>query len=244
MFKLIIALSLLLFFLFFFLSFLFPITFSSVPQLSSGTFAIYNATAFYYNSIDNYTIQIFSMIQYINKTFPNGSVIVSFQLISWNSSMALNWSSSIQNSTFPIFFYYVSPNFLGENITLLHQSLYYINRTGPYYVICRSGTIAGIEIKTYYFFNSDGLAEKVITLQFGENGQVVSKTVYTLWLTNFYNKSVGLPHFNVTTGGLMLNLNNSNYAIAKRIMAYIILFGGIAIILILLFRGTRFGLTK
>ncbi|QXJ28076.1 hypothetical protein [Saccharolobus shibatae] len=183
--------------------------------------------------------QKFSIIQVINKTFNNGTVLVGISIISWNTSMQSKFSYSIANSTLPLPFYYVSPLLLGEkNISVSGVNLLYVNSTNSYYVYLGKSNVEGVVIETYFYFNLNGLADKVINLQIGSNGKISSETTLDLWMTNFNNTGIGIPHFKgITTASS--EITSSLFPQYSKIMEYIILVGALLVMVILLFRGTK-----
>ncbi|AAK42674.1 Hypothetical protein SSO2545 [Saccharolobus solfataricus P2] len=213
----------------------------SESSLISGTFVIYNGTSTYYLQNGSILFQKFSIIQVINKTFNNGTVLVGISIISWNTSMQSKFLYSVMNSTLPLPFYYVSPYLLGEeNISVNEVELFYVNHTNSYYVYLGKGNIDGVIIKTYFYFKPDGLADKVINLQLGANGKIVSETTLALWITNFNNTSIGIPHFKgITTASASNEISVSLFPVYAKIMEYIIMAGAILVMIILLFRGTK-----
>ncbi|ACR43333.1 hypothetical protein [Saccharolobus islandicus] len=183
--------------------------------------------------------QKFSIIQVINKTFNNGTVLVGISIISWNTSMQSKFSYSLVNSTLPLPFYYVSPLLLGEkNISVSRVNLFYVNHTNSCYVYLGKSNVEGVVIETYFYFKSDGLADKIINLQIGANGKISSETTLVLWMTNFNNTHIGIPYFEgITTASSEVIV--SLFPQYSKIMEYIIVVGALLVMLILLFRGTK-----
>ncbi|MEM4138137.1 MAG: hypothetical protein QW250_01095 [Sulfolobaceae archaeon] len=207
------------------------VSYSEYAVLSNGDFLIYNGTVVSYYP-NQKVLQKVLLIQKINSTFPNGSILVCNILINLNSSIAPNPACSIEDPVSPYMFYYIQPEYLGKSINQYEYIGYFDN----FYIYKREGTIQGVTIRGLFYFDTQGIARKVEFYQYGINGALASYTNYTLWLTNIDNRSVTFPKINYTITEITATLTSY---IARTINEIILGIGSIAIILILLLRKTN-----
>jgi len=189
---------------------------------------VYNGTiiAFYPN---NTVIQKVVLIQIINNTYPNGSILVCNIFISLNSSAAPRPSCSVEDPISPLTFYYINPNYLGKDL----GTYQYLEYKDGFYIYIREGSIEGVTIRGVYYFDNEGIARRVEFYQYSIYGSLVSYSNYTLWITNIDNPDVTIPKINYSIVEVTVTLSSS---IIKLINLSIISSGSIAIIIILLIR--------
>jgi hypothetical protein len=202
----------------------------SADLKDSNIFIIYNGTATYFlGNITTYQKLLY--IQIVNSTYQNGTSLVCNILVSLNISMAPYPSCNIENSTSPYTFYYINPKYLGRNI----NQYIYVSYENDSYVYKREGYINGVTIIMYFYFNQKGIAERVVNIQYGFEGKLVSVTEYKLWLTNLY-ENVTFPKLNFTITGTIITLTTN---IIKTIYEIIIGIGSLGVIVILLLRDIK-----
>lgn len=205
-------------------------------NLHSGMFFAYNVTTFIYEqNITKIVKQVF-LFRVIN-VYPNNTLLLNFTVYNINFTSYFAPQIILQNASVPVTMFYISPSLLGNSvINRSGELLVFKGEENGYYVYQNISYIGRGQWILTIWFNKDGIGERIESVQTGDV-YPHSKTVYVLWLTNFYNQSIPLPYFKGYTLANAVKVNiTSNINIVKIIQDTIIIVGIIAMIAILIFR--------
>ncbi|MCY0858895.1 MAG: hypothetical protein OWQ54_00525 [Sulfolobaceae archaeon] len=190
------------------LLFTFTVICLSAHSLSPGQFIVYNGTAMYYQVNTKPEVQKMLYVQELVKEFSNGTGLFMVQIFSYNTTEGLPPSYEIENLSFPQVMYYISPSYLGKNITVGEIKYVYNGTFNGFYVYVTKSQLQNVVVYGIYYYDSLGVAEKVMFLQYGVAG-LISNTTYVLWLSNILYPNETLPKFDFKTTAVQLTISNA-----------------------------------
>ncbi len=180
----------------------------STYSLSPGQFIVYNGTAIYYQISTKPEVQKMLYVQELVKEFSNGTGLFMDQIFSYNSTEGLPPSYEIENLSFPQVMYYINPSYLGKNITVEGITYVYNGTLNGLYVYVTKSQLVNVVVYGIYYYDSLGVAEKVMFLQYGVAG-LISNTTYVLWLSNILYPNETLPKFDFKTTEVQFTISNA-----------------------------------
>lgn len=210
----------------------------SETPLQQGDFLIYKKNSYIYVSA-NTTKESDLEVYFINDSFPNGTLLVTFIDIN-NQNNIGSIHSDLQNSTLPLGIPYVSPFLLGKNISYADgSSLIFVKEVDNLYIYCSFSLVQSSTVKGVYYFMSNGLAKNISFYQ-KDNDTCISKTFIILLESNIINRSLTLPHYHFTIGYTVSIGLNTTLTIYDRIQESIVGVGIISLIIVFIFRKNKF----
>ncbi|AOL16919.1 hypothetical protein BFU36_09600 [Sulfolobus sp. A20] len=207
--------------------------------LSPGDFLLYNETV--RSVLPNGSISIIKFIlsQQIVSVYSNGTALVNFTIYVLNGSYYYAPSLSVQNSSIPATFFYISPNLLGHNVTRANSPFYFNGTYNDLYEYYSVSYVQGVELLFKMWFNNYGIAVKAESLQISPSNIVVSNATYLLWLTNVVNHSVARPYlsgFSLAQSTLKYSFLNSVIRVVPKIFEILVVVVFVLLIILLLIR--------
>ncbi|TRM81268.1 hypothetical protein DJ522_07970, partial [Sulfolobus sp. F3] len=148
-------------------------------------------------------------------------------------------SLSVQNSSIPATFFYISPNLLGHNVTRANSPFYFNGTYNDLYEYYSVSYVQGVELLFKMWFNNYVIAVKAESLQISPSNIVVSNATYLLWLTNVVNRSVARPYlsgFSLAQSTLKYSFLNSVIRVVPKIFEILVVVVFVLLIILLLIR--------
>lgn len=160
----------------------------------------------------NYDNQVYHLSELLfeNVTrvcYNNATFAYNLTVYVLNFSQILTSSTILDNVSLPETFFYI-PN-VGEPVIERGVILSLLSSNNSNYVYYGKTFIGYIELEYFYYVNSTGVPYKIVILQIGESGQIVSNTTYTLVSSNLVNPNEQpiLPDgFKFTNNSKIINL--------------------------------------
>ncbi len=231
------------FLLLIFFIFLSAVHINSTPSLTSplspGDYLLYNETVRSFLPNGSIYIIKFILSQQIVSVYSNGTALVNFTIYVLNGSYYYAPSLSVQNSSIPATFFYISPNLLGYTVTRANSPFYFNGTYNGLYEYYSISQVQGVELLFKMWFNNYGIAVKAESLQISPSNTVVSNATYVLWLTNMINHNITRPYlsgFTLAQNTLKYSFPNLVIRVIPKIFEILVVVVFILLIVLLLIR--------
>ncbi|AAK42675.1 hypothetical protein SULI_01770 [Saccharolobus solfataricus] len=173
--------------------------------------------------------------------YSNSTFVYNLTVYVLNFSQILTSSAILDNFSLPKTFFYI-PN-PGEPVVERSVILSLLSSNDSNYIYYGKTFIGYVELEYFYYVNSTGVPYKIIILQIGESGQLVSNTTYILVKSNLVNPNEQpiLPEgFKIANGSEVVNVPISlglNSALDQLVGKYI---SFVTLLLVFVFLTVRF----